>query len=322
MHHEYSSLQNILQDLADIGVDSILSDNVGQDYHTFAPAMPNYNIMRLIELVGGDVPERERVLNQFKLYIPNDFRPSSVSIAPQIQTQQTITPKLGNKPYHNIVRPVAVQSDNLVEETDITDIVKCAFDVSQSARDIYALKNALLGFKTGIELQELARQTVFFDGNPASDIMIIGDYPEIDDNITGIPFSGKAGEILNRALEALEFSRDYTQTNKAVCMMNMIFWRSAHRKPTLSDYKVCLPFVKRAIELVNPKKIILMGVVGLELLLDVKSSLMMARGQRYDYVMNNISYPVYVTFPPYSLLQMPLAKKEFWFDIMKALLTP
>lgn len=316
------TFQNTLHDLADIGVGIILSEKPEQNYHAFAPAVPNYNMMRLIELVGGDVPEREKVLNGFKLYIPNNFRPSSASVPPKTQTQPTITPELGNKPYHNIIRPTLVQPDSPIEEFDITDIVKSAIDISQSAQDIVSLKNALLSYNTGIELQELARQTIFFDGHPEAEIMIIGDYPEPDDDATGLPFSGQAGKILDIALEALGFSRDSSQKDKAVCMMNMIFWRLGSRKATRSDYKICLPFVMRAIELVNPKKIILMGTVGLELLLDIKASLMSARGEQYDYIIGEKIYPIYVTFPPHYIMQTPIAKKEFWFDMMKALLTP
>ncbi len=147
---------------------------------------------------------------------------------------------------------------------------------------------------------------VFADGNPRAELMFIGEGPGADEDATGVPFVGRAGELLSRMIAAMTFDRK-TET----CIANIVKCRPpGNRNPADDEAAACMPYLKRQIEMVNPKVIVLLGTVPLLYLFNLKG-IMKLRGRWLDY--NGI--PVMPTYHPAFLLRNPPAKKDAWADL-------
>ena len=147
---------------------------------------------------------------------------------------------------------------------------------------------------------------VFADGNPHAELMFIGEGPGADEDATGVPFVGRAGELLSRMIAAMTFDRK-TET----CIANIVKCRPpGNRNPADDEAAACMPYLKRQIGMVNPKVIVLLGAVPLLYLFNLKG-IMKLRGHWLDY--NGI--PVMPTYHPAFLLRNPPAKKDAWADL-------
>ena len=147
---------------------------------------------------------------------------------------------------------------------------------------------------------------VFADGNPHAELMFIGEGPGADEDATGVPFVGRAGELLSRMIAAMTFDRK-TET----CIANIVKCRPpGNRNPADDEAAACMPYLKRQIAMVNPKVIVLLGAVPLLYLFNLKG-IMKLRGLWLDY--NGI--PVMPTYHPAFLLRNPAAKKDAWADL-------
>jgi len=147
---------------------------------------------------------------------------------------------------------------------------------------------------------------VFADGNPHAELMFIGEGPGADEDATGVPFVGRAGELLSRMIAAMTFDRK-TET----CIANIVKCRPpGNRNPSDDEAAACMPYLKRQIAMVNPKVIVLLGAVPLLYLFNLKG-IMKLRGLWLDY--NGI--PVMPTYHPAFLLRNPAAKKDAWADL-------
>ncbi|MCE5305888.1 uracil-DNA glycosylase [bacterium] len=147
---------------------------------------------------------------------------------------------------------------------------------------------------------------VFGDGNPSADILIIGEAPGADEDKIGKPFVGKAGQLLTRIIESVKFSRE------DVYIANIVKCRPPNnRTPVEDEWKECLPYLIKQIELIKPKFIMLLGAVPFKALLGSDHQITKERGQVFDY--NGI--PTIPTFHPAYLLRNPAAKKDVWEDV-------
>ena len=147
---------------------------------------------------------------------------------------------------------------------------------------------------------------VFADGNPHAELMFIGEGPGADEDATGVPFVGRAGELLSRMIAAMTFDRK-TET----CIANIVKCRPpGNRNPADDEAAACIPYLKRQIAMVNPKVIVLLGAVPLLYLFNLKG-IMKLRGRWLDYE----GIPVMPTYHPAFLLRNPPAKKDAWADL-------
>ena len=147
---------------------------------------------------------------------------------------------------------------------------------------------------------------VFADGNPHAELMFIGEGPGADEDATGIPFVGRAGELLSRMIAAMTFDRA-TET----CIANIVKCRPpGNRNPADDEAAACMPYLKRQIAMVNPKVIVLLGAVPLLYLFNLKG-IMKLRGRWLDYG----GIRVMPTYHPAFLLRNPPAKKDAWADL-------
>ena len=147
---------------------------------------------------------------------------------------------------------------------------------------------------------------VFGVGNPNATLLLIGEAPGADEDAQGEPFVGRAGQLLNKILEAINFRRE------DVYICNILKCRPpGNRKPTAEEVDQCLPYLRKQIELVKPRLIVCLGLTAAENLLGTTESLTALRGRvlRYDGI------PLMVTYHPAALLRNPNWKRPTWEDV-------
>ncbi len=147
---------------------------------------------------------------------------------------------------------------------------------------------------------------VFGTGNPSATLMVIGEAPGADEDAQGEPFVGKAGQLLNKILEAIGFKRE------DVYICNILKCRPpGNRKPLAEEVDLCIPYLRKQIALVKPKLILALGLTAAENLLATTESLGRLRGRVLQYE----GTPLMVTYHPAALLRNPNWKRPAWEDV-------
>ncbi len=162
------------------------------------------------------------------------------------------------------------------------------------------------------ELKKTAKKMVLFDGNTKSKLMIIGEAPGQEEDLQGIPFVGRAGQLLNKMLSAIQLKRT------DVYITNVVPWRPPqNRAPTDQEIIEFLPFLQRQIEIIKPQFIYLLGTTAAKAVLSTPLSLGKLRKDWHEYKSINmdISVKVLVSYHPAFLLRSPNFKKEAWSDL-------
>ena len=153
------------------------------------------------------------------------------------------------------------------------------------------------------------KNVVFGEGSPNADLMFIGEGPGYDEDQQGRPFVGKAGELLTKMINAMQFNREQ------VYIANIVKCRPPqNRNPLPEEASACLPYLERQIELIQPKIIVVLGAVPLKYLLN-KTGIMRSRGNWDSYK----GIKVMPTFHPAYLLRNPGAKREVWNDLQQVM---
>ena len=151
--------------------------------------------------------------------------------------------------------------------------------------------------------------TVFGDGDPDARLMFIGEGPGYDEDQQGIPFVGKAGQLLTKMIQAMQFARS------EVYIANIVKCRPpGNRNPEPEEVAACLPYLHRQIELIKPAVIVLLGAVPLRSLIGGRS-IRRERGEWREYQ----GIPVMPTFHPSYLLRLPQAKRDVWNDLQQVM---
>jgi DNA polymerase len=192
------------------------------------------------------------------------------------------------------------------------ETIKKAEMTAQKAASLEELEESLKIF-TGCTLKNTAANTVFADGNKSSRIMIIGETPNSEEDRIGFPFLGKEGELLEKMLRAIGLDRaqDYYMTN-------ILPWRPpGNRRPAESEISICMPFIKKHIELFNPQIIILLGGLPSRNLINASEGIIKTRGKWHNYDLGEQKIPMMAIFHPNYLLRQPLSKRAAWKDLQK-----
>lgn len=186
-----------------------------------------------------------------------------------------------------------------------------AREIAAACTTLKALAEAVAAFD-GCPLKQGAMNTVFADGAPGGDLLVIGEAPGREEDRIGKPFVGRAGQLLDRMLGAIGRSRA-----KDTLISNVIYWRPpGNRTPTQVEIAVCRPFVDRLIELAAPRAIMLAGGVPTQALLGV-SGIMRARGVwREVETASGARFPALPVFHPAFLLRQPGQKRYAWHDLL------
>jgi len=189
-----------------------------------------------------------------------------------------------------------------------------ARELCAKAQNLDELKQAALNFN-GCSLKTTAKSTVFGAGNHQAKVMFIGEAPGADEDRTGLPFVGRSGRLLEKMLSSISLKRE------DVYITNVIMWRPpGNRTPTDAEVSICLPFLKRQIELVFPELIVFLGASAANALLDNSESISRMRGHFFEYEINGKkSIPALATFHPAFLLRNCAQKAKSWIDFLRIL---
>ncbi len=224
----------------------------------------------------------------------------------QVKKKPTKQPVVANK---NIFQ---------VQEKDATlsGPSEIAINVRKKAgecKNLDELRELVTNFKD-IAITKTATNTVFSDGNPEAEIMMVGEAPGAEEDARGIPFCGASGKMLDQMLSHIGLNRE-----KNFYITNTIFWRPpGNRRPTPEELAICAPFVEKHVALIKPKLIILIGGTAVTALLDSNQGISKLRGNFYDYNNEYLDSPIKTTaiFHPSYLLRSPGQKRLAWKDCL------
>jgi DNA polymerase len=197
--------------------------------------------------------------------------------------------------------------------------ITSAREAARTAPTLEALRSLLENFD-GCALKSTATRLVFSDGNPQARIMFVGEAPGREEDLEGLPFVGRSGKLLDRMIAAIGLDRS------SAYIANVIPWRPpGNRTPTPQETQICLPFIQRQIELVNPDVLVTLGNPSTQTLLGTREGIMKTRGRWVDYDTGTRVIRAIATFHPAYLLRSPSYKRMAWQDlraIAKALAAP
>ncbi|WP_456717147.1 uracil-DNA glycosylase [Bradyrhizobium sp. USDA 4353] len=187
--------------------------------------------------------------------------------------------------------------------------IASAREAARTASTLQALRELLENFD-GCALKQTASRLVFADGNPEARIMLVGEAPGRDEDIEGLPFVGRSGKLLDRMIGAIGLDRT------KVYIANVIPWRPpGNRTPTPQETQICLPFIRRQIELVDPDVLVTLGNPSTQALLGTTEGIMRTRGKWRDYDTGKRTIRALATFHPAYLLRSPSYKRLSWQDL-------
>lgn len=182
--------------------------------------------------------------------------------------------------------------------------------LAQSCGSLDELKQVLSNFE-GCALRYTAKNLVFADGNPEARIMLVGEAPGRDEDLQGLPFVGRSGQLLDRMLASIGLDRT------AVYIANTLPWRPpGNRPPTAAEQAVCAPFIERQIELSKAEILVLVGGVSAKQMLGVDTGIMRLRGRWSSYRAGDRDIPALPIFHPAYLLRQPAQKRLAWRDLL------
>lgn len=239
------------------------------------------SLMDWYERVGVDVPELAPAP-------PTRRRPPSVK-----------------KPTRPSAQPAVKVSP--VKDTDFNRPL--SRDVAARAKTLDELRSALHNFDAGV-LSDGARQAVFSRGNPAADLMIIGEAPGREEDVQGKPLIGPSGQLLDKMMAAIGLNEENFY------ITNVVNWRLPNnRNPKTEEIELCRPFLERHIQLANPKVLLLIGGVSMTAITGL-TGIMQNHGQWQDVDIGGEVRPVLPIYHPAFLLRQPALKKDAWRDLL------
>jgi DNA polymerase len=172
--------------------------------------------------------------------------------------------------------------------------------------ELERLRTKEIGICTRCKLHKGRKTIVFGEGNPAADLMLVGEAPGADEDIQGRPFVGRAGQLLMQMIKAIQFERG------DVYIANVLKCRPPENRPPEPDeIKSCTPFLWQQIAIIRPKIILALGTFAAQTLINSKSSISFLRNRVYEMPFGR----VIATYHPSFLLRSPQKKPEAWEDL-------
>jgi len=250
-----------------------------------------------------------------------DAQPAIAAPAPPVPATEVDRARLAAAPPRREILPRDLESrgraSNLPPPSPDAAVM-AAREAAKTAASLDELR-AILGRFDGCALKATATQLVFADGNPQARVMFVGEAPGRDEDLEGLPFVGRSGKLLDLMMAAIGLDRT------RVYIANIIPWRPpGNRDPSSQETAICLPFIRRQIELANPDVLVCLGRPSAVTLLDIKEGILKSRGRWFNYHTGTRDIRATVTLHPAYLLRQPLQKRLVWRDflaIKKALAT-
>ena len=189
---------------------------------------------------------------------------------------------------------------------------KNARQICEKANSLEDLAKSVENFE-GCSLKYTANKTVFGDGDEHAKVLFVGEAPGADEDREGKPFVGRSGMLLDKMLKSIGVDR------RKCYITNVLMWRPpGNRTPTGAEVAVCLPFLKRKIELINPEIIVALGAPAANALLDCEEPISKIRGKWLEYNLSvERKIALMPTFHPAYLLRNPAYKAKTWADLLK-----
>jgi DNA polymerase len=161
-------------------------------------------------------------------------------------------------------------------------------------------------------LKDNSKNLIMGDGDINSPIMLIGEAPNEDEDVSGLTFQGEVGSLLNKMLLAIEIKR-----GKVYSTYSINFRPPEDRKPNAQEIKRYSVFLKEHISIINPKIIILMGGTAMEAVTGLNTRISNERGKWKEIILKNKTFPIMITFSPSYLIRFSDNKKYSWEDLKK-----
>ncbi|WP_043062625.1 uracil-DNA glycosylase [Brucella anthropi] len=262
-------------------------------------------LLRFYAEAGIDMPLSETPIDRFaEPQRPASSQPTAqMPNSPERARQQQPRPAPAPAPTSKPVQAAADLPD--------TAQIALAREAAAQASTLEELREKLAAFD-GCNLKFTAKNLCFADGDPSSDIMFIGEAPGRDEDMEGLPFVGKSGQLLNRMIESIDLKRE------SVYIANTIPWRPpGNRTPTPLETELCRPFIERQIELASPKVLVALGGPAGKALTGATEGILRLRGNWKIYrTPNGLEIPVMPTLHPAYLLRTPAQKRFAWRDFL------
>ena len=272
----------------------------------------------------GTLPTRAELLNLLRWHIdagadeaigdsPTDhFKAASAPVRTQQRAattggvQAAAAPPSSEAPRRRASVPLSLESPAAAEGS--------AEQLANAASTLAELRDAMQQFE-GCSLKHTAMNLVFGDGNPDADVMFIGEAPGADEDREGLPFVGVSGRLLDRMIAAIGMDRT------SAYITNILPWRPpGNRKPTTNEVTICLPFIRRHIELMAPRVLVLVGGTSASALLGRSEGITRLRGRwlvyRSDDAGGGFEIPCMPIYHPAYLLRQSALKRDAWRDIL------
>ena len=207
--------------------------------------------------------------------------------------------------FYNLINYNLIYNDKAINRYK-----KDTFEISgDKGEKLEKLKKSISDIKN-CELKKSATNIVFADGNPKAKIMLIGEGPGSNEDQEGLPFVGRAGALLDKMLASINLDR------KNVYITNVVNYRPPeNRRPTEEEIAKYLPYLKKHIEIINPKILVLLGSTALNALIGNEIVISKARGKWMEKQFGKCKTSVIVTFHPAFLMRQPAQKKMAWVDL-------
>jgi DNA polymerase len=239
---------------------------------------------------------------------PADGLTFSSPEAPPKTRSQLNSPGYGAPNLPNSRQPLHREAQHAPPTPDAA--IMAAREAARGAASLDALRSMLERFE-GCGLRLTAKRLVFADGNPLAKVMFVGEAPGRDEDIAGLPFVGRSGQLLDRMMAAIGLDRT------CAYIANVIPWRPpGNRTPTPQESQICLPFIKRQIELADPDILVCLGGPSAAALLGIAEGIRRSRGRWHVYHTGTREIRAIATFHPAYLLRTPLEKRFAWRDFL------
>jgi uracil-DNA glycosylase len=256
---------------------------------------------------GVDALLGEEPVNRMADDLPQP-RNAAAAPPPELETQPQLRAATRLQPVKPPFAPRAAPVASPPPSPEVA--VMAARAAARNAKTLDELQALLAGFE-GCTLRATATQLVFADGNPQSRVMFVGEAPGYDEDIAGRPFVGRSGKLLDRMMAAIGLDRT------AAYIANVVPWRPpGNRTPTPQETAICLPFIRRQIELADPDILVCLGGPAMQTLLGVKDGITRSRGRWFSYDTGRREIRALATFHPAFLLRSPLQKRFAWRDFL------
>jgi uracil-DNA glycosylase len=241
---------------------------------------------------------------------PDPISPDSVSPAPVSSAPVSRTPAIA-APVISASEESAIPRRTLVSNEPVPPLVSFGPVLPAGKRpDALAAIRDLIGDCQRCRLAKGRNKIVFADGDANAQLMFVGEGPGADEDAQGLPFVGRAGQLLNNMIAAMGLKREQ------VYIANIVKCRPPqNRKPEPDEAHTCTPFLERQIEVVRPRVLVALGATAATYLLGMRGSIGSMRGRIHDYR----GIQAVVTYHPAYLLRDPTQKKEAWKDLQMAM---